>query len=165
MERAHLVQIVVALVIAGAATAFGLSARGQALVTEVVVGALEHTSPEAPARLAPNLFAVARERYLVNFWCTPAALVVCVSFLLGIGLRAPSPFLRALVPCAAFASVAVPANIVLSVLLHQRLGWAWRAVHLPGLVLVYALCLALAIACLRPARVVPATKPFDVTAL
>jgi hypothetical protein len=113
---------------------------GEACFTGAVLAGLRLTGLAA-TRLEPAFFAVGSDRYLVNFWCTPATLTLCLLFLLGFAGQRPLAYLKTALAFTALASLLLVGNVVLSVHLNRGLGIAWTWAHRPGLTAVYVLCL------------------------
>lgn len=130
-------RIVLALLLVGplaaiAASPFGLELARQAFAAGV------RTILGLPVLLVPpRYYFVGAGAYHVDFWCTPTVLWLGCTALLLAARPDTASFLRGLALMLPLSALAMVANVVLSIALHQRgVDWTWA--HYPGLLLIYA---------------------------
>ncbi|MFL6192773.1 MAG: hypothetical protein ACJ75H_01280 [Thermoanaerobaculia bacterium] len=148
-------RLAAALAFAGLILISAWTELSEACFTRAVVASLRLAGFSSAVELSPTLFAVGPYRYIVNYWCTPSTLALCLLFLLWFAGQRARHYLAAASLFALAGTLLLLANVVLCVHLNRNLGVDWAWAHRPGLVAVYLLCLG---ACLifvlrRPAWV------------
>lgn len=130
-------KIVWTLLIVGPLAALAASPLGIALCRQAFAAGVRTILQQPVTLVPPNYYFAGARWYHVDFWCTPTVLWLGAAALLLGTRRSSRTYWRQLALVLPLGALAMVANVVLSIALHQRgIDWTWA--HYPGLLLIYA---------------------------